>query len=449
LHSALSERERFDAWQAAARGAIAVVVGARSAIFAPLSNVRLVVVDEEHEASYKQDSVPRYHAVEVARERMRRAGGVVVLGSATPAIEDYARARAGRYPLLRLRERATAQALPRTHVIDMSAQFQAGNRRMFSTPLLAAIEARLRQNEKSVLFVNRRGTARFLLCRSCGHVPQCARCSVSLTVHGSEELLRCHYCDAQRAVPEACPNCGTGPIRALGIGTQRVAQELADLFPAARIVRMDSDTTTRVGDHARLLEHFAAQGDILVGTQMVAKGLDFPQVTLAGAIAADLDLHVADFRAAERTFGLLTQVCGRSGRAQPGEAFIQTYSPEHPAIRFASAHDYDGFAAGELTDRRALRWPPYTRLIYLGIIGRERAAVEAASERYAALLRDDERWEILGPAPYAVARLNEEWRYRLAMKTRDIATAREAVRERIVSAARTNRATRLAINVDP
>jgi primosomal protein N' (replication factor Y) len=449
LHSALSDRERFDAWQAAARGAIAVVVGARSAIFAPLSGVRLVVVDEEHEASYKQDSVPRYSAVDVARERVRAAGGVLVLGSATPAIEDYARARAGRYPLLALRERATAQSLPRTQVIDMSVQFDAGNRRIFSTPLLAAIDARLQRSEKAVLFVNRRGTARFLLCRACGHVPECARCSVSLTVHRSEDLLRCHYCDAQRTLPAACPNCGTGPIRALGIGTQRVAQELTELFPAARIVRMDSDTTTRVGDHSRLLERFAAEADILVGTQMVAKGLDFPTVTLAAAVAADLDLHVADFRAAERTFALLTQVCGRSGRAQPGEAFIQTYSPDHPAIRFAAAHDYDGFAAGELADRRALRWPPFTRLIYLGVIGRERAAVEAAGERYAGLLRDDERWEVLGPAPYAVARLNEEWRYRLALKTRELAAARAAVRERIVAAARTDRSTRVAINVDP
>jgi primosomal protein N' (replication factor Y) len=449
LHSALSDRERFDAWQAAARGAIAVVVGARSAIFAPLAGVRLVVVDEEHEASYKQDSVPRYNAVDVARERMRQAGGVLVLGSATPAIEDYARARAGRYPLLALRERATAQALPRTHVIDMSVQFDAGNRRIFSTPLLAALEARVQRSEKAVFFVNRRGTARFLLCRACGHVPQCARCSVSLTVHRSEELLRCHYCDAQRAVPQACPNCGAGPIRALGVGTQRVAADLAELFPAARIVRMDSDTTTRVGDHARLLERFADEGDILVGTQMVAKGLDFPQVTLAAAIAADLDLHVADFRAAERTFALLTQVCGRSGRARPGEAFIQTYCPDHPAIRFAAAHDYDGFAAGELADRRALRWPPFTRLIYLGVMGRERAAVEAAIERYAELLRDDERWEVLGPAPYAIARLSDEWRYRLALKTRDLAAARSAFRERVVTAARAERGTRIAINVDP
>jgi primosomal protein N' len=449
LHSALSERERFDAWQAAARGDIAVVVGARSAIFAPLDDVRLVVVDEEHESSYKQDSVPRYRAVDVARERMRRAGGVVVLGSATPALEDYALARAGRYPLLKLSERATAQPLPVTHIIDMNVEFGAGNRRMFSTPLVAALQARMQAGEKSVLFVNRRGSARFLLCRSCGYVPTCARCSVSLTVHRGEGLLRCHYCDAQLALPESCPKCATGPIREFGVGTQKVADEIQALFPQARVVRMDSDTTTRIGDHARLLEAFVAGGDVLVGTQMVAKGLDFPQVTLAAAVAADLDLHVADFRAAERTFGLLTQVCGRSGRAQRGEAFIQTYSPQHPAIRFAAAHDYDGFAAGELADRRELKWPPYVRLAYVGVIGRDRPAVEGAAERYAALLRDDERWDVLGPAPYPVARLNDEWRYRFALKTRDIAVLRGALRERLVPVARADRSLRIAINVDP
>ncbi len=449
LHSALSERERFDAWQAAARGEIAVVVGARSAVFAPLADVRLIVVDEAHESSYKQDVVPRYHALEVARERMRRADGVLVLGSATPAVEDYARARAGRFALVRMRRRATTLPLPVTHVVDLSAEFDAGNRRMFSTRLVAAIEARLERGEKTVLFVNRRGSARFLLCRTCGHVPQCRRCSVSLTAHRGEALLRCHYCDAQRAWPTDCPSCGHGPIREFGVGTQKVVAEVQALFPSARIVRMDSDTTTRIGDHARLLDRFATEGDVLVGTQMVAKGLDFPQVTLVGAIAADLDLHVADFRAAERTFALLTQVCGRSGRARPGEAFIQTYSPDHPAIRFAAAHDYDAFAAGELADRRALSWPPFRRLVYVGVIGRERAAVEAAAERYAAALRDEDRWTLLGPAPYPVARLNDEWRYRFALKTRDITALREALRTRVVAAARTDRRTRIAINVDP
>lgn len=449
LHSALSDRERFDSWQAAARGEIDIVVGARSAIFAPLQDVRLVVVDEAHESSYKQDSVPRYNAVEVARERMRRAGGVVVLGSATPALEDYAQARAGRFPLVRLRERATAQPLPTTHVIDMSAEFEAGNKRMFSTALLDAIALRMERREKTVLFVNRRGSARFILCRTCGHVPECKRCSVSLTVHRDEGLIRCHYCDAQESIPDLCSSCGADTIKEFGVGTERVAAEIARLYPKATVVRMDSDTTTRVGDHARLLDRFGSDGDVLVGTQMVAKGLDFPQVTLVGAVAADLDLHVADFRAAERTFGLITQVCGRSGRAQAGEAFIQTYSPQHPAIRFAAAHDYDGFAEYELLERRELSWPPYVRLAYMGVIGRGQREVAETIERYAAVLREDERWQVLGPVPYPVARLNNEWRYRIAVKTRRLQDLRNAIRERVVPLARNERASRLAINIDP
>ena len=448
LHSALSERERYDAWQAAARGDLDVIVGARSAVFAPLPDLRMIVVDEEHESSYRQDSVPRYHAVEVARERMRRAGGVVALGSATPALEDYARARAGRFPLVRLRERATAQPLPDTHVVDMTGEFAAGGNRIFSTPLIEALAARLERGEKSVLFVNRRGAARFVLCRACGFVPGCERCATSLVLHRDEGILRCHYCDAQRPIPQVCPECGLGPIAPYGIGTQRVATDVADLFPAARIVRMDADTTTRIGDHARLLDRFGREGDVLIGTQMVAKGLDFPDVTLVGAIAADLDLHVADYRAAERTFDLVVQVCGRSGRARAGQAFIQTYSPAHPAIAFAAQHDYEGFAQGELAERRALRWPPFVRLVSIGVAGRQRAAVEAAIEGYAALLREDARWEVLGPAAYPLARLNDEWRYRIAVKTRDLDALRDALRARVLPAAARVKETRLVITFE-
>ncbi len=448
LHSALSERERYDAWQAAARSELDVIVGARSAVFAPLPGVQMIVVDEEHESSYRQDSTPRYHAVDVARERMRRAGGVVVLGSATPALDDYARAKAGRFPLVRLRERATAQPLPTTHIIDMAAEFQAGSQKIFSTPLLGAIAARLERHEKSVLFVNRRGAARFVLCRSCGYVPNCERCSTSLVLHRDENRLRCHYCDAQRSIPEICPSCGLGPIAPYGIGTQRVQAEIEALFPQAKLVRMDADTTTRIGDHARLLDRFGREGDILIGTQMVAKGLDFPDVTLVGAISADLDLHVADYRAAERTFDVVVQVCGRSGRARAGEAFIQTYSATHPAIVFAAQHDYDGFAAGELAERRALRWPPFVRLAFVGVVGRVQAVVEKTIERYADLLRDDERWDVLGPVTYPLARLNDEWRYRIAVKTRDLDGLRTALRERIQPVAAGARDTRLVITFE-
>jgi primosomal protein N' (replication factor Y) len=319
---------------------------------------------------------------------------------------------------------------------------------VFSTALTEAIGDRLARREKTVLFINRRGSARFVLCRGCGHVPECPRCASSLTVHRTEALLRCHWCDYRQPLPEVCPKCGDGPIRPYGSGTQKVAEELERLFPGAAVVRMDSDTTTRVGAHARLLEQFARSGDILVGTQMVAKGLDFPQVTLVGAVAADLDLHLADFRAAERTFALLTQVCGRSGRARPGEAIIQTYAPQHPAIAFAAHHDYDGFAHAELAERRGLRWPPFRRLAQLGAIGRSRGAVEDAIARWADVLREDARFEVLGPAPAPVARVNDEWRYRLAVRTRDLDALRAAIRERILPLVVPAAGVRIAIAIE-
>ncbi len=272
LHSALSDRERFDAWQACSSGEIDVVVGARSAVFAPMPEVRLIVVDESHESSYRQETSPRYHAVTVARERMRQAGGVVVLGSATPSLESFADAREGRIALMELKQRATRQPLPSVQLVDMAKEFEAGNRRIFSTKSAQGIDDRLGRAEKCVLFVNRRGSAGFLLCRSCGSVPECPRCSVSLTVHRSESLMRCHYCDFQRSIPAVCPACGHESIKEFGVGTERVAEDVKRLYPAARVIRMDSDTTTRIGDHARLLDAFASEGDVLVGTRWLQRG---------------------------------------------------------------------------------------------------------------------------------------------------------------------------------
>ncbi len=449
LHSGLSERERFDSWHAAGRGEIDVIVGARSALFAPLPNLRLVVIDEAHERSYKQDGVPRYDALDVARERVRAADGTLVLGSATPPLAAYRRARAGEIVHVRLDRRATNLPLPAVHVVDLAAEFERGNKRIFSTRLVDALGERLARGEKSVLFINRRGRSSFMLCRACGVVPECARCSISLTVHGGEGLLRCHLCDAQQPLPLACPACGNGPIREFGAGTERVADAVRALFPDARIVRMDSDTTTRVGDHARLLDEFAERGDVLVGTQMVAKGLDFPTVTLAAVVAADIGLHVPDFRAAERTFDLIAQVAGRSGRARPGEAVVQTYAPDHPAVVFAAKHDYDAFADNELRERSALGYPPFAELIYLGTIGRDRRSVLAAAERYAELLRALPDVDVLGPAPYPIARVNDEWRFRLAVKATDGTAARRFVRETILPIAEKDRDVRVAVNVDP
>jgi len=455
LHSGLSERERFEARETAARGEVDVVVGPRSALFAPLEGVRLIAIDEAHERTYKQDGVPRYNAVDVARAKLRASGGTLVLGSATPPLESYAAALRGQIGHLRLRERAGAGELPTTHIVDMAREFERGNRRIFSSQLVSALESRLEKGEKSILFVNRRGSAAFVLCRACGNVPECKRCSVSLIAHKAERLLRCHQCDAQAPLPERCTVCGAPQIKEFGIGTQKVVEALEALFPNARCVRMDGDTTTRVGDHARLLDEFGERADVLVGTQMIAKGLDFPTVTLVGVIAADVGLHAPDFRAAERTFDLLTQVTGRSGRAERrGEAIVQTYSPQHPAIVFAAKHDVDGFAELELAQREELGYPPYGELIYLGVVGRRRDAVLGAANRYADLLRTETLGtEILGPAPYPVARVNDEWRYRIAIKASNAegasAAARTFVRERLQSLAHADHATRLVVNVDP
>lgn len=449
LHSALSERERYDAWQACARNEVDVVVGARSAIFAPLENVRVVVVDEAHETSYKQDNAPRYHAVTVARERMRLERGLLILGSATPPLEAFDAARNERVEMMELRNRATEQRLPHVHVVNMAEEFDAGNRRIFSSALSQALGERLQRNEKTVLFVNRRGTASFVLCRVCGFVPECPRCSVSLTAHRAERLLRCHYCDYRQPLVTVCPSCGEEAVREFGVGTQRVAEDVARLFPAARVVRMDSDTTTRVGDHARLLQRFGEESDVLVGTQMVAKGLDFPTVTLVGVVAADIGLHAPDFRAAERAFDLITQVCGRSGRARPGEAIVQTYSPGHPAIVAAAQHDYAAFAERELEERRGLGFPPAQRLVYLGVIGRQRPEVLKQAQRYAAALEESGAGDVLGPAPYPIARMNDEWRFRIALRGRNGPALRRAIRETLLPLARASASTRLAINVDP
>lgn len=449
LHSALSEGERLDAWQACAAGEIDVVVGARSAVFAPLSDVRLLVVDESHETTYKQDVVPRYHAVAVARERMRLAQGVLLLGSATPSLDSYAAAQAGRLALVEMPERVSGGALPSVRVVDLSAEFSGGRRGILSAVLTQALATCIDRGEKSVLFVNRRGSARFVLCRACGAVPECPRCSVALALHRSEALMRCHYCDHREPARGQCRRCGSEALGEYGPGTERVAHEISRLFPSARVVRMDSDTTTRIGDHARILRAFDEGGDVLVGTQMVAKGLDFAAVTLAGVVAADVGLHVADFRAAERTFALIMQVCGRSGRASPGIAVVQTYAPSHPAIRFAAAHDYEGFARHELPERKALGYPPFSRIVYLGIIGASRTRAAAAAARYASALEEAHVAEVLGPAPFPIARVSEEWRFRISLRTHRLGAVRRALRERILPQAARDRSTRLAINVDP
>src|SRR5690606_38343404 len=429
LHSRISDGERYDAWRAIRAGRYPIVIGPRSAVFAPLERLGLVVVDEEHEGSYKQfDPAPRYHARDVAVLRAHRAGAVCVLGSATPSLESLANAQAGKYRLLAMPERVPvkgrkAAPLPPVRVIDLAREKTI--RRLkgaLSDELRDAIRARLDRKEQVILLQNRRGYAPVLTCDDCGFTPRCPDCAVSLTVHKPKRQLRCHYCGWAERLPEACPSCGASALAHLGAGTQRVEEELAEVFPDARVLRMDLDTTARRGAHRRLLDAFGrGEADLLLGTQMVAKGLDFPRVTLVGVVNADTGMLLPDFRAAERTFQLLAQVAGRAGRADlPGEVLLQTRNPEHPALRFALAHDYDGFAAHELRDREALGYPPFGRLVGVEFKGPEEAGTRQLAERWSAGVGAEAGKvagvEVLGPTAAFVGRIKRLWRYHTILK---------------------------------
>ncbi len=400
LHSHLSPGERFDEWQRIASGAADVVLGARSAVFAPCPRVGLLIIDEEHESSYKQESSPRYQAKRVALERGRLSGAPVVLASATPSLETMREADLGQHTVLQLPARIEARPLPTVHLVDLRRM--TTNARILTPPLRAAITTRLADQQQTILFLNRRGFAYSLLCGSCGHQEGCPHCAVPLTFHKDPNLLRCHHCDYHRRPTPACPHCQGVFMAYKGVGTERLEQEVAALWPQARLGRLDRDTTARKGAHQTILDRFGREEtDILIGTQMVAKGLDFPKVTLVGVIAADTSLGIADFRAPERTFQLLTQVAGRAGRNQwPGEVFIQTFQPEHYAIQAAVRHDYQTFYAEELRKRgdSLACWPPLTGLINILINGEHESEVQATA---AALARQARA--LTGDTPVAEA----------------------------------------------
>ena len=354
LHSGLSIGEKYDEWRKIQRKEVRVAVGARSAIFAPFGNLGIIIIDEEHETSYKQEDNPRYHARDVAIERARTHNCSVILGSATPSLETFARAKKGVYQLLTLSKRMNDQSLPTVDIVDMREELREGNRTMFSRVLYDKLQDRLMKKEQTVLFLNKRGHSSFVMCRDCGYVIQCPNCDISLTYHRYQQQMKCHYCGYEAVVPTICPECTSEHIRYFGTGTQKVEEELGKIFPEARVIRMDVDTTSRKGSHEKLLTAFEeGKADILLGTQMIAKGLDFPNITLVGVLSADTMLHLPDFRSSEKTFQLLTQVSGRAGRHElAGEVVIQTYSPEHYSIELASQQDFDQFYQKEMMIRK-------------------------------------------------------------------------------------------------
>lgn len=461
LHSRMSNGERYDAWRMLRDGRYRVAIGPRSAIFAPLRNLGLIVVDEEHETSYKQyDPAPRYHARDVAIYRAQMNGAVCVLGSATPSMESYVNAGRGKYTLLRMPVRVPVKGkraqLPTVETIDLGIEQQKKTLKgALSDALRNAIEQRLSRNEQVILLQNRRGYAPVISCESCGWSPECTQCAVTLTFHKTHHHLRCHYCGQVHRMPHHCPQC-SGNLKQTGIGTQRVEEELVQLFPQARIVRMDQDTTSRKDAHRNMLMAFGeGEYDILLGTQMVAKGLDFPNVTLVGVVNADTGLLLPDFRSSEQTFQLLAQVAGRAGRGElRGEVLIQTRNPRHPSLLCAETHDYETFINGELPLRRALHYPPFGRLIAIEFRSEDEDTARKMADQWAERLRQaaPEHVEILGPTPPMIIRIKHEFRFHLLLRAQRKTSPH--VLQQLVLQTRTEAGTpphhgRINIDVDP
>lgn len=423
MHSGLSDGEKFDEWRKIKSGKARVVVGARSAIFSPLENIGAIIIDEEHEATYKQESNPRYHARDVAALRANYHNAVLLLGSATPAIESRARASRGVYNFLQLSQRANPKArIPKVEIIDFRDFVGKQEVSNFTPVLLDKIRERLARQEQVVLMLNRRGYSSFIMCRDCGYVDDCPNCDISLTLHMDTKTMNCHYCGFEKPIPRTCPNCQSRSIRYYGTGTQKAYDELQEVLPEARILRMDVDTTRQKGAHQKILDKFGAyEADILLGTQMIAKGLDFPNVTLVGVLNADTSLNLPDFRASERTFQLLTQVAGRAGRAEKeGEVLIQTYNPQHYAIQLAQQQDYEAFYAYEMGIRRQLGYPPYYFTVGLTLSHKDEQTVVRKSFEVLQVLRSQlsDKIKILGPTPKPVARTHNLYHYQIIVKYR-------------------------------
>ncbi|EHB5057112.1 primosomal protein N' [Enterococcus faecalis] len=455
MHSGLSQGEKYDEWRKIERGEAEVVVGARSAIFAPIENIGVIIIDEEHEASYKQEETPRYHARDLAIWRSEYHHCPVVLGSATPSLESRARAQKNVYQRLRLTQRANqAATLPTIDVVDMRQEVENGNVSSFSMSLQEKLQERLEKNEQSVLLLNRRGYSSFVMCRDCGYVLPCPNCDISLTLHMDSKTMKCHYCGHEERIPYRCPNCGQDKIRYYGTGTQKVEEELQTLLPDSRILRMDVDTTRRKGAHEKILRTFGeGQADILLGTQMIAKGLDFPNVTLVGVLNADTALNLPDFRSSERTFQLLTQVSGRAGRAEkPGEVIIQSFNPEHYAIQLAKAQDYEDFYTKEMYIRHRGDYPPYYFTVQITASHPEENEAAKQMFQIARKLKQglSPQAILLGPTPNSIMRVNNRYFYQVIIKYKQEPMLQPLLKEILTDTQRaTARGLKLSIDAEP
>ena len=426
LHSGLSAGERFDEWWRLRTGEAKIAIGARSAIFAPLENLGVIIIDEEHDSSYSSESAPRYNTFDVALLRAKKNACKLVLGSATPAAETYKRAKDGEFSLIRLEKRINKRPLPEIIIADMRREVRRGNNSAFSGALKEEIEKCLSADKQAILFLNRRGYSQTVICKECGYVAKCEACDVSLTYHRDEECLKCHYCGMKYNMLSACPDCGGKKLTYAGTGTQRVAADLQKLYPTARILRMDNDTTSGKEGHYKILKTFAEKkADILVGTQMIAKGHDFPSVTLVGILDADMSLHFTDYRSGERTFQLITQVAGRSGRAEEkGKVVLQTFDPENDVLRFATSYDYEGFYENEISLRAAMAFPPFSKIVRVLVTGEDdKKCLEALREVYVGLEKlytdNMDKFLFFNKMRAPIKRIQNKYRYQVLMRLSD------------------------------
>lgn len=448
LHSRLSEGEKYDEYRKIVEGKVHIVVGARSAVFAPFKNLGAIIIDEEHTTSYKQDNNPKYSAIEIAIERAKNNNAIVILGSATPSLETYARSIKGLYTLVELKHRVNTNNLPLVEIVDMSKEKHRGS--IFSSRLITEVNKRLEGHEQIILLLNRRGYSSFITCSNCGYTAKCPHCDITLTYHKTSNTLRCHYCGYADKMNDICPSCGEKAIKTLGTGTEKVEEEIKKVFNA-RVIRMDLDTTSRKGSHEKIITAFKNhEYDILLGTQMIAKGLDFSNVTLVGVINADTSLMIPNYRSNEYTFQLLMQTAGRSGRGEKnGSVIIQTFNPEHYAITLASKHDYIDFFKQEMEVRRKLSYPPYYYLIYIKVIGKDYNKISVESNKIASILtRELKNSKILGPTTCSVFKLNGLFRFGIIIKYKK-EEKMEEVLQSLVNHYKGNQTVKVDIDVNP